>query len=197
MKDFDALKNIWTGQASVPKLNYEDVLRQVKKTKAGYSKKLLIESLIMSAIIVLLIGLWLFKSFLLLTSHLSLSLLIASCIYYVFIQFKDYKSIRDNNLYLEQPDKYIVYLKRYKTRRYNLNTRTFAIYSTTLGVAFALYFVEVFVAAPLWQTITGVVFTISWFVLCWILMQSYKKREQDKLQEMIGNLEKLEKQFED
>lgn len=197
MKDFDALKDIWTGQASVPRLNYGDVLKQVKKNKAGYSKKLLFEGLVMLAVVLLLIGLWVFKSYVLWTSHLSLFILILSCTYYMFVQFRDYKSIENNNSFLEQPEKYITYLKDYKRSRYNLNTRTFSTYSIAIGIAFALYFVEVFIAAPLWQTIAAVSFTVGWFVLCWVLMQSYKKREQEKLQELIGNLENLERQFED
>ncbi|WP_207423482.1 hypothetical protein [Desertivirga brevis] len=196
MKDFDALKDIWTRQASVPKLNSADVLKQVKKNKAGYSKKLLFESLVMMAVVLLLVGLWVFKSFVLWTSHLSIFILILSCTYYMFIQFRDYKSIQNNNSFLEQPEKYIAYLKSYKRSRYNLNTRTFSAYSIAIGIAFALYFVEVFIAAPLWQTIAAVGFTIAWFVFSWVLMQSYKKREQERLQELIVNLENLERQFE-
>jgi len=195
MKDFDALKDIWTAQAAVPKLSPEDTLRKVKQAKAGYANKLLIESFLMGGIVLFLAGVWVFSPFVLWTSHVSLALLIVCCIYYLFVQFNDYRGITHDANYLEQPEKYITYLKQHRSRRYLLNTRTYAAYSVSIGLAFALYFIEVFLAAPLWQTIAGVSFTIAWFVFCFIWMQSYRKREQEKLSEMILNLEKIQKQF--
>jgi len=195
MKDFDALKDIWTVQSAKPKLDYDSILKQVKKNKASYTAKLLTETLVMLAIVLLLASVWIFKSFVLWTSHLSLFILISCCLYYLIVQIRDYKSLINNNTYLEQPDRFITYLKEYRKKRYILNTRTFTAYSIFIGIAIGLYFIEVFVAAPLWQTIAAISFTIAWFVLCMVLMQSYKKKEQDKLSEIINNLEKLEKQF--
>lgn len=195
MKDFDALKDIWTGQAALPKLNYEDILGQVKKNKSAFANKLLTESGLMGAVILLLIAVWAVSSFALITSHISMVILLGCSVYYFVVQLLDYKSIANTESYLKQPDKYIAYLKAYRQKRYILNTRNYTVYSVLIGIALSLYFVEVFVAAPLWQTIAGVSFTIAWFVICGLLMQSYKKKEQEKLGEIITNLEKLENQF--
>jgi Flp pilus assembly protein TadB len=71
----------------------------------------------------------------------------------------------------------------------------YGIYSIFIGVAFALYFVEVYFNSPLWQTIAGVVGIVLWFFVCWYFMKIYISKEQKNLNEMIEKLERLEKQF--
>jgi hypothetical protein len=195
MKDFDALRDIWTGQAALPRLNYDEVLHQVKKNKSAFANKLLTETAIMGIVILFLTSIWAISSFALITSHVSMFILLGCSLYYVVTQLLDYKRISNTESYLEQPDKYIAYLKKYRSNRYILNTRNYTIYSILTGIAFALYFIEVFIAAPLWQTVAAISITFAWFVICALLMQSYKKKEQEKLGEMIAALEKLEKQF--
>ncbi|WP_374164113.1 hypothetical protein [Arcticibacter sp. MXS-1] len=197
MKDFDALKDIWSGQVSKPGISYEDLVGRLKKTKKTFSNKLLLEGLGMVVAIVILVWVWLSNPFIMWTTHLSLLILISCCLYYVFVQASDYKSFTESESMLQQPENYIQYLKAYKKKRYVLNTRKYSIYSIFIGIAFALYFVELYFIAPLWQTAGGVVFTIAWFFICWRLMRIYIGKEQEKLREMISNLERLQKQFND
>ncbi len=131
------------------------------------------------------------------TTHLCLLILIVCCLYYVFIQISDYRSITNSESLLQQPEDYIQYLKRYRKRRYILNTRKYSVYSIFIGIAFGLYFIELYFIAPLWQIIGGVAFTAAWFVICWRLMRTYIRREQEKLYEMIEKLERLQHQFND
>jgi len=197
MKDFDALKNIWHGQAALPKLSYDDILKEVRKSKSAFANKLLIETLGMAAAIVMFTLIWVYKPFLMWTSHLSLAIFILCCLYYIFVQFRDYRDISSGKSLFHKPDEYIVYLKNYRRNRLILNTRKYTIYSLFIGIAFALYFIEVYFVAPLWQTIAGIAFTIGWFAVCAYLMRIYITKEQNKLGDIISKLEKLEQQFAD
>lgn len=195
MKDFDALRDIWHGQAALPKLSYDDILKQVKKSKTAFANKLLFETLGMLAAILFFVLIWVFKPFLMWTSHLSLLILISCCFYYIIVQFGDFRRISNSESLFQKPDEYIAFLKAYKKNRYTLNTRKYTIYSLFIGIAFGLYFIEVYFVAPLWQTIAGLSFTVAWFIICAYLMRIYIKREQERLSEIIEKLEKLEKQF--
>lgn len=195
MKDFDALKNIWHGQSSAPKIDYQDILKKIRKSRSSFANKLLGETIAIVAVIFVFILFWANKPFLMWTSHLSLIIFILCCIYYLVVQYRDYRSISNSEFLLKQPEEYVTYLKNYRRKRYVLNTRKYGVYSIVIGFAFALYFIEVYYTAPLWQTFSGVIFTISWFLICALLMRSYIKKEQEKLDEMITNLERLEKQF--
>lgn len=130
------------------------------------------------------------------TTHLSFLIFTMCCCYYLLAQFRDYKNISNSEYLLKEPEEYISYLKLYQRKRYIFNTNKYRIYSIFIGIAFGLYFIEVYFSSPLWQTIAGIIATSIWFIICWFLMRIYIKKEQDKLNGMINELERLEKQFE-
>ena len=197
MKDFEALKSIWHDQVMLPKVSHEDVLKKVRKTRNGLSSRLLIEMIGMGIATAILIYVWIESPFRMWTTHLAMIIFIACCIYYIVALIDNYRKINDNKL-IDKPEDYITYLKKYKHDRYIFNTRKYTIYSIFLTAGFLLYFIEISFMAPFWVTITGFVFTFLWIALCYfVFMRIYIKREESKLEEMIQNLERLQKQFED
>ena len=197
MKDFEALKNIWHGQVALPKVSHEDVLKRVRKTKQGLATKLLCEMLGMAAATIGLTYVWINNPFKMWTTHLAMIIFIVCCLYYIVVLIRDYRKINDNTLLLNKPEDYISYLKKYKHDRYIFNTRKYRIYSLFFSLGFILYFIEISFLASLWITITGITFTIAWLLFSYfILMRNYIRREEAKLEEMIENLERLHKQFE-
>lgn len=195
MKDFDALKNIWHGQVVPPKLSYEDILSAAKTANSSFARKLLFESIGMAGVILVFLAIWAYNPFVMWTSHLSLLIFIGCCFYYILVQYSDYKRISNSEHLLQSPQQFIEYLKAYKRERYILNTRKYSIYSLFIGIAFALYFVEVYLFSPLWQTMAGILFTLFWFIACAYFMRIYIRREQERLQGMIENLERISRQF--
>jgi hypothetical protein len=197
MKDFEALKSIWHDQVTLPKVGHEDVLKKVRKTRNGLSSRLLIEMIGMGIATAILFYVWIESPFKMWTTHLSMFIFIACCIYYIVVLIDNYRRINYNKL-IDKPEDYITYLKKYKHDRYIFNTRKYTIYSIFLTAGFLLYFVEISFMAPLWVTVAGFVFTFLWIALCYfVLMRIYIKREESKLEDMIQNLERLQKQFED
>lgn len=198
MRDFEALKNIWSNQVALPKVSHEDVLKKVSKTKKAYANKLLLEVLAMGVAIALLVILWIFLPAKMWTTHLATAIMIGSCLYYLMYQIRDFSKINNNNSLIDKPEEYISYLKKYKQSRYVLNTKKYNRYALFLGFAFVLYFIEIAFTAPLWSTLFGAVATAAWFAFCYfVLMRNYIRKEENKIQYMIENLERLRKQFEE
>lgn len=195
MKDFDALKDLWNGQTNGPKLAYEDILKDVKRSRSSIAGKMLLEGSAMLTGIILFCWIWLESSFLMWTTHLSVAILIGCCIYYLFMQMTGYQRFSSGVQMLQKPDVYISYLQKYQQDRYIFNTRNYRIYSIFIGIALVLFAIELYYITPLWQSTLGAVFSVCWFVMCWRLMITYRKREQDRLKEMIGKLEAIKKQF--
>lgn len=197
MKDFEALKSIWHNQVALPKVSHEDVLKKVRKTQNGLATRLLIEMIGMSGAIAVLAFVWIGSPFRMWTTHLAMVIFFTCCLYYIIALIGNYRRISDNNL-LDKPEDYILHLKKYKHDRYVFNTRKYSIYSLFFTAGFILYFIEIAFLASVWVTITGIVFTFLWIAFCYfILMRIYIKKEESKLEEMIQNLERLHKQFED
>ena len=196
MKDFEALKDIWHNQVALPKVSHEDVLRKVRKTKNGFANKLLIELIGMGLAIAMLTYVWISSPFKMWTTHLAMVILIACCLYYLYVQVRDYSRIKDESLLLNKPEDYIDYLKNYKNDRYILNTRKYRIYTWFLSFGFLFYFIEIAFLASIWVTVIGIFFTVSWILFCYfVLMRRYIRKEESKLEDMIQNLERLQKQF--
>ncbi|MBC8052495.1 MAG: hypothetical protein H7Y13_05485 [Sphingobacteriaceae bacterium] len=195
MKDFDALKDIWHGQLAAPKVSYHDILKGIRKSRSSFANKLLFETIAMLAAMVLFALIWINSPSMMWTTHLSLLIFLLCCLYYLFAQIGDYRSISNSEHLLKQPEEYISYLKQYRKDRYIFNTRKYSVYTIFIGIAFGLYFIEIYFSSPLWQTIAGGIATVAWFAVCWYLMRIYINKEQDKLDDLISKLERLEKQF--
>lgn len=197
MKDFEALKSIWLNQAALPKVSHEDVLKKVRKTRKGLARRLLFEIIAMAIASAILIYVWINSPFKMWTTHLAMIIFLMCCTYYIIALISNYRRIGYDNL-LDKPGDYILQLKKYKHDRYIFNTRKYLIYSIFFTAGFILYFIEIAFLASLWVTITGIVFTFLWIALCYfVLMRIYIRKEENKLEDMIENLERLQKQFED
>ena len=196
MKDFEELKSIWHGQSVIPKMSYDDILIQVKKSKRYFANKLLFQVIALITAIGIMIYILLKAPFILGTSQLALLIFITCCIYYLFIQVRDYRDISLSERLLDEPEEYINYLKTYKNKRYILNTSTYRVYTIFIGIGMGLYFIEVFLFTSIWITVLTVTFTIAWFLLCYyVFMKIYIRKEETRLNEMIDNLERVQKQF--
>jgi hypothetical protein len=197
MKDFEALKSIWHDQIALPKVSHKDVLKNLRKTRNGLASKLLLEMMGMAIAIAVLMYVWIKIPFFMWTTHLAMIIFISCCIYYVLAIVSNYLKINDDKL-LDKPECYINYLKKYKEERYIFNTRKYALYSIFFTAGFILYFIEISYLTSLFITLMVILFTFLWIGLCYfVLMRIYIKREEGKLEEMIQNLERLHKQFED
>ena len=196
MKDFEALKDIWHNQVALPKVSDEDVLRKVRKTKDGFANKLLRELIGMLLAVAMLTYVWISSPFKMWTTHLAMIILIGCCLYYLYKQIRDYNLIKDESLLLNKPEEYIDYLKKYKSDRYILNTRSYRFYTLFLSLGFVFYFIEIAFLASVWVTVIGIFLTAAWIIFCYfILMRRYIRKEEAKLEDMIDNLERLQKQF--
>lgn len=197
MKDFEALKSIWHDQVALPKVSHEDVLKNLRKTRNGLASKLLIEMIGMGIAAAVLIYVWIASPFTMWTTHLAMIIFILCCIYYILAMINNYRRINHDKL-LDKPECYINHLKKYKHDRYIFNTRKYKVYSIFFTAGFILYFIEISFMTSFWITVIGISFTFLWIALCYfVLMRIYIKREESKLEEMIQNLERLHKQFED
>ncbi len=196
MKDFEALKDIWHGQVELPKAGYEDILKNIRKTRGRFANKLLFQLIAIAVSIAVLLFILSNSEFKLGTSQLGILIFIVCLAYYLYVQIRDYRNINHSSNLLEKPDEYITYLKSYKHHRYILNTRIYRIYMVFIAIGLALGFIEVFFTLSVWQTILAVVFTILWFLLCnYVFMRLYIRKEEARLNEMIQNLERLQHQF--
>lgn len=195
MKDFESLVSIWNEQKTSPSVDYREVIDRYKKTRNKFRTKLWAELIWMTIATLLLGYIWLSMPFTLWTTHISMFIFEICCIFYIYTQIKNLRTISDNSL-LETPEKHIEYLERFKLSRYMQNTRNYYFYTVAMGIALGLYFIEFFTHVNTFVLIFAVGFSIAWFAFCTLWIRKvYIKKEEKRFNEMLNELKRLKNQF--
>jgi hypothetical protein len=195
MKNFEAIKELWKVQRELP-INYDSIMKSVSSGQKRYAQKLIIQFVCVSIVLTIILSIWLFKPFFTWTTHLSMLVLCFCLAYFLIIQLRDYKKVRQFNQHLLKPEDFIEYLKAYKKDSYLLNKRNYKIYTFGLGFAFILILFEMYFILPFWIFLLFIIVTISWFILSYLfLMKEYIKTEKGRIENMISQLEKLKNQL--
>src|SRR5690554_5012082 len=195
MKDFEEIKRLWQVQPT-ESVNIEDVFIKMNEKKRGYTRKLLKQTIIVAIALFLVFMVWLTATFITWTSHLAVLIVLGCLIYYFSIQLEDYLKINRTAFILKKPDEYITYLKDYKKSRLKLNTQSYQVYVIFIGIALILFAFEMYYVLPLLLLLLYIVMSIGWILLCqFVFMKQYHRKEEEHLQEIIDDLERLSQQF--
>lgn len=198
MKGFDEIQQLWQGQAPEPNVSADAMLQRIKSNRTALTRKFFWQ--IVGVIIAVATLLWmgLTVNFSTWTTYLALAIMVACICYYFVNQLRDLRDIKNSENLLSKPQDYINYLKAFRKRRNRFNTRNYAIYEACIGLAFALYGIEMYFALPFWTFVGSIIFIALWFVVChFVFMKQYIKNENTRIAEMIDNLERINKQFKD
>lgn len=198
MKDFDSLVGIWNEQKTAPKVDYREIIAQYKTSRNKLSSKILRETLLMAVAMAVIVFLSFKVDFILWTSYLGLAIVFACGIYFIAIQIVNLKRIASSNTLFDKPQDHIRFIKKFRAQRYTQHTRNYNIYTVALTLGTALYFIEM--AYKLGVLYVGIVAiaTLAWFAVYYFyFLKQYIRKEDQKFQQMIEDLERLDQQFKD
>lgn len=198
MKDFDSLVGIWNEQKTAPKLDYKEIITQYKTSRRKLTLKLVREVLVMVVVLLAITYVGFASDFDLWTSYTGLVLIMLCCIYFVVMQLINIKNIANSNTLFDQPKDHVQFLKRFRKARHIQHTRNYKVYTFFLSVGLVLYFIEPFYKLNFVLTVAVFSATVIWFILSYFyFIKQYMKKEDQKFQEMVDNLERLNEQFKD
>ncbi len=196
MKGFDEIQQLWHGQKPEPNVSFEQVLKHINDNKTALASRLFWQLVGIGAAIVVLLWLCVAVDFSTWTTYLSLAIMVGCLSYYFFNQVSDYRQINTSHQLLDKPQDYINYLKAFQQKRNRFNTRNYAVYEACIGVAFALYGIEMFFVLSFWTFVGFTVFTVIWFLIChFVFMRQYITNENARIADMIDKLERIKGQF--
>lgn len=195
MKDFEALKKLWSEQGEAP-INYDSIIKSSTINRKSYAAKLILQVFLVAFALTVIISIWMFKPFFTWTTHLSMLILCFCLSYFLIIQFRDYKKVRQFDQHLLRPQDFIEYLKRYKKESYLLNKRNYRVYTIGIGIAFGLILFEMYFILPFWILLLFIIAATGWFLLSYLLlMKEYITTENNRIESMISQLEKIKDQL--
>jgi len=198
MKDFDSLVGIWNDQNTAPKLDYKEIITQYKINRNKLSTRIFIELLAMVIAIGIIAYFSLGADFNLWTSYLGIVTVIACGLYFISIQIINLKRIASSNTLFDKPQDHIAFIKKFRQQRYTQHTKDYNIYTLALSLGTTLFFIEMaYEFGTVYITIVALV-TLIWFAVYYFyFLKQYIKKEDQKFQEMVEDLERLDRQFKD
>ena len=195
MKDFDAIKELWKEQDEAP-INFNSIIKNISANRNNYARKLVIQTVAVFITLSIILSIWLFKPFATWTTHLSMFILCFCLSYFLIIQYRDYKKVRQFNHHLLKPQDFINYLKQYKKDSYLLNIRNYKIYAIGISVAFVLILFEIYFILSFWVLVVFTIGALSWFLISYFfLIKTYIKSENNRVEAMISQLKRLKEQL--
>ncbi|MFC5283384.1 hypothetical protein [Pedobacter alpinus] len=198
MKDFDSLVGIWNEQKTAPVVNYKEIIVQYKASRNKLSYKLFYEVLAMLFALLMITYIAYTVEFDFWTTHLGLAVVISCCLYFIVMQVVNIKKIANSNTLFDKPQDHIKFIQQFRAARHTQHTRNYKIYTLSLTAGLALYFVEFFYKLSPWVMAVVVITTIAWFLAYYFyFLKQYVKKENQKFEEMISDLERLDAQFKD
>lgn len=197
MKDFEAIKELWKVQDETP-INFNTIIKNISANRNNYARKLIIQTIAVFITLAVIVSIWLFKPFATWTTHLSMFILCFCLSYFLIIQYRDYKKVCQFDHHLLKPQDFIDYLKQYKKDSYLLNIRNYKTYAIGVSLAFVLILFEIYFILSFWVLVLFTVGALIWFLLSYLyLIKAYIKTENNRVETMISQLEKLKDQLKD
>lgn len=196
MKEFDELQQLWSKLDQEPKLDFEKIMKRVRQENGDLVNKFLWHAIAFVVAIALLGLVWYHVPFFTWTSHLAIFLLMGCLAFALFQQWNAYRKLRQSTAYLFQPKECIEFLKRFQKNQTSLHTKAYKIYEACMVLGFALFSFELYFALPLAMFLILVAFIIVWFVFAhFIWMQNYSRHENERIQRLVDDLERIQDQF--
>lgn len=195
MKDFDHLISVWQEQPKRDQLSVDEVLKQVKRSVGGMSRKLLWNIISMSVSFAAILAIMLFVAFRYWVSYLGMSIILITMILYIFMMIRDYRLIHSRDITINPTD-YLQHLKEYQKNRAEIYGRLYYIFVLLISLGMSLYFFEVLQNLTKAFKIAAYSFTGIWYLLCaTYLRKRFLSNEQEKLSLMVDRLVRLQSQF--
>lgn len=198
MKDFDALVDIWKEQKTAPLADHKQIIEQYKRGRRKLTSKLFAEILVMMLALAGIAYILLSTDFDLWTSYLGIVLIALCCLYFIIMQLVNINNISNSNTLFDQPKDHIKFLKRFRKSRHTQHSRNYRIYVLLVGLGTTLFTIEYFLKLPTTFMVIAVAIIAIWFsVYYFYFLKLYIKKEDEKLDQMILDLERLNIQFTD
>lgn len=195
MKDFDHIMSVWQEQPKKDQLSVDDVLKQVNKGLSGISNKLLWGIVTMISSFVGLLAVMLFFVFTSWLTYIGIVILLITLLLYSLVMLRDYRLLSKQDI-TTNPAEYLQSLKEYQKSRAELYGWLFYLYVILLSAGLVLYLYEVLQNSS--TTFKVIVYGGSalWFTYCtFYLKNRFVKNEQNKINELIDRLVRLQSQF--
>jgi len=196
MKDFDQLLSVWQKQPVPAQLSVDNVLKQVKKGIGNISRKLMLNIISMALSAAVIFAGMLFFAFRYWTTYTGILIILSTMVIYTYIMVRDYRLLNKHDATMS-PAAYLQSLKEYQRARSTLFGWMYYLYVLLLSIGLGLYFFEVLSYASLKFRLLACGLTAAWLLFCtFYLKDRIFKNEQNKLDQLINRLIRLQNQFE-
>lgn len=197
MKAFEEIQQLWNDRQEDPKVDFDLLMKHVKGSRKSLTARFLWQCVGIVVALVILFVMVVLVDFMTWTAYAGIWIIVSCLIYYLVNQLRDYRSLERSDVLFAKPQEYIEYLKDFKQRRNRFNTYNYAVYEGCVALALALYSIEFYYMLPTLVFVLFAGFVVIWFLIThFVFRRKYIKNENERIETMVGHLQRIAKQFE-
>jgi hypothetical protein len=195
MKDFEQLKSVWLSQPKGDQLTVDEALTQVKKGMSSLSRKIFWSIAAMGTALAAMFYVLFFMVFQSWLTYLGIIIMLLTLVIFSLLMIRDYRLIYRDEINKNSVD-YLEQLKVYQKSRSMFYGWVYYLYLLLLSTGLFFYLIEILESTSIVIKVFTYTFTFTWFLLCTFYFKNkIFKNEKEKVNFMIGHLERLKKQF--
>lgn len=188
-------KDLWKKQ-TVSQPNIEDLMARVKQFKKGAVRSLWITNILLLATSVFILFVWYYYQPQFISTKIGIIITILAMVIYLFTynkllgKYKNIETTQTNNEYLQN----LILIKK---KQQFLQTKMMTFYFIALTTGICLYMYEYASRMTLLGVSLTYGLTLFWMIFNWFYIRPKQiKKQQDKINNLIGKFEEVNNQLE-
>lgn len=196
MKDFNAIQNLWKEQRMDLLPDASTVLANAKKVQHSINKKIKIQVIFLTLVVVFILILVNVIPFKQTTTFIGIGMMAFTILLFSAIRLVQVRKLHKIDL-TQNPKQLLVALENYYKFQIKVNTEYTLFYFILMNVALALYFIEVLApVAVLYQIIILLIY-LAWMLFAYLYLgQKLKTKEHAKTQIIINTVKEVQQHYE-
>lgn len=187
---------LWQSQAAAHS-NPEEIIAKAENLQKSVRRKIVLGNLLLGATLVVIIGIVAFYKPAMLTSKIGTLLVIIGIVMQIVASGKMIPLVGKNNAATTSTD-YLRQMLQIRKKQSFLQTTIMSLYFILLTVGIFLYMYEYTLRMQTSGMVLAYGITGLWFAFAWFYLRPKAiKKQQQQLNELIGNLEKMNRQMDE
>lgn len=188
-------KEIWQSQEAKPTINADEIATKAKGVKRSAMLKIVLGNALLLATMVFIIWVIVYFEPKMLTTKIGALLIVAGLMMQIIASSKLIPLLRKNDA-TQSPSDYLQQLLLLKKKQAFLETTVMSLYFLLLGLGLGLYMIEYAMRLSVANRWLYCGLTFLWMAFAWFYLRPRTiKKQRQKLDDTIAQLEGLEKQL--
>lgn len=195
MKAFNDIETIWKQQKEVVVPEVTVIIEKANKEKKTISKKIILQVILLLITVPVVIWVLVLNPFKETTTFLGIAILLFDIIGFSILRLYQVKWLAKID-FTETPKIVLDQLEKYYSFQKLISSKIMLLYFLLLNLGLGLYFIEVMSPMPTYAVVLSLTVYVAWIVFAYFVIgKKQKKKEFDRIDNIIKNIKEIEGKY--